>query len=555
MNFIVNETSTKLRGGYYTDPALALFLTKWVFETKPKRILEPSCGDGVFFDAMATTSIDHPQYVLGFEIEVDEASKARHRATNCLKSRVEIRSRDFLSWALGKFPSGERFDGVLGNPPYIRYQYLDENLQNISEAIFRYHRLPFTKHTNAWVPFVVASIALLSPGGRLGMVLPAELLHVLHAQSLRNFLAKECDTILIVDPSELWFENALQGAIIVLAEKKKLHNVEGKGLGIVQTNSRKFLDLSASELFSKVDYLNGETIEGKWLRAFLSCKEREVVASMKHRNNVGRFDSVADVDVGIVTGANKFFLVTDEIVQQFGLKRWAHPMFGRSEHVDGVIYSKASHSINRRKGLPTNFIWFGSEPVNKLPKKVKAYIESGEREKLHTRYKCRVRDPWYSVPSVYAAPVGMLKRAHDFARLILNRAHAYTTDTAYRIKPKGISAEKLVFSFVNSLTALTAELEGRHYGGGVLELVPSEIEKLLVPIPPMEKGDLKTLDGAFRSGMSIEEILANQDKKVLKSIGLEKNEIEIIFSAWNRLRHRRQRVTEKDATEEISQSQ
>jgi hypothetical protein len=33
---------------------------------------------------------------------------------------------------------------------------------------------------------------------------------------------------------------------------------------------------------------------------------------------------------------------------------------------------------------------------------------------------------------------------------------------------------------VNSLTALTAELEGRHYGGGVLELVPSEIEKLAV---------------------------------------------------------------------------
>ncbi len=40
-----------------------------------------------------------------------------------------------------------------------------------------------------------------------------------------------------------------------------------------------------------------------------------------------------------------------------------------------------------------------------------------------------------------------------------------------------------MFGFLNGLTALTAELEGRHYGGGVLELVPSEIEKLLVPVP------------------------------------------------------------------------
>ena len=77
----------------------------------------------------------------------------------------------------------------------------------------------------------------------------------------------------------------------------------------------------------------------------------------------------------------------------------------------------------------------------------------------------------------------MLKRSHDTPRLILNRVGAYTTDTAYRIRTRDIAGERLVGCFLNPMTALSAELEGRHYGGGVLELIPSEIERLLSRCP------------------------------------------------------------------------
>src|SRR5262249_40514910 len=177
------------------------------------------------------------------------------------------------------------------------------------------------------------------------------------------------------------------------------------------------------------------------------------------------------VDVGIVTGANHFFLVPDATVQRYSLEGWAHPMFGRSEHVRGVIYNAAHHRENRRRGLPANFLWFGARPLAELPGPTRRYLREGEKKGLHRRYKCRVRTPWYAVPSVYAAPVSMLKRCHHFPRLVLNRAKAFSTDTAYRITPIRGTASGLVLSFVNSLTALSSELEGRHYGGGVLELV------------------------------------------------------------------------------------
>jgi hypothetical protein len=113
---------------------------------------------------------------------------------------------------------------------------------------------------------------------------------------------------------------------------------------------------------------------------------------------------------------------------------------------------------------------------------VQRYLRSGEEQGLPKRYKCRVREPWFRVPSVHATPVAMLKRAHHFPRLVLNKAQVFTTDTAYRIQPKQVTAASLVYSFLNSLTSLSAELEGRHYGGGVLELVPSEIERLILPV-------------------------------------------------------------------------
>lgn len=213
-------------------------------------------------------------------------------------------------------------------------------------------------------------------------------------------------------------------------------------------------------------------------------------------------------------------------------------MFGRSDHCPGVIYDYAQHARNADAGKPTNFLWMIDDSVEKNAK-AQNYIGLGERENLHKRYKCRIRTPWYKVPSVYATEVGMLKRSHDTPRLILNRAGAYTTDTAYRIRTLRGTGEALVCSFVNSLTALSAELEGRHYGGGVLELVPSEIERLILPNPEGVTANLDALDRMVR-----EETAANtlevQSEVVLGA--LTKNEQMDLLAAWAALRDRRHRI-------------
>lgn len=542
MNFKENESPEKLRGSYYTPHDIAIFLTKWVVQhQQPHHLLEPSIGDGVFLDALHQLDSSKVQTVTGFEIDHDEAAKTRQKSQLHPNIEMTIHDRDFLYWALLHLQQPQ-FDGVIGNPPFVRYQYLNHESQGCAEKIFRFFNLPFTKHTNLWVPFIMASVALLRPGGRLAMVVPSEILHVMHAQSLRTYLASQCRKLIIIDPEEIWFTNTLQGAVLLLAEKKEKPQENFLGLSIIRTQGKQFLNEDPQTFFHQAIFINGKTITGKWLRALLTQHELDLLDDVAHRQSVHKFNDIANVDVGIVTGANKFFLVPDSTIREYQLQKWAHPMFGRSEHCPGVIYDRHQHQSNKEKGLPANFLWFEEEVLDKYSPQVREYLSFGEQQQLHRRYKCRIRTPWYKVPSVYATNVGLLKRCHHIPRLLYNELQAYTTDTAYRISTfNGLPPDTFVYCFVNSLTALSAELEGRHYGGGVLELVPSEIERLYVPLPEDAQCEIQALDRAFTQNTPADIILSQQDSVLLGKLGLSTQQQLDLHIAWNKLRKRRQR--------------
>ena len=286
--------------------------------------------------------------------------------------------------------------------------------------------------------------------------------------------------------------------------------------------------------------INGETVVGKWTKALFQPESLKFYESICRHKDVHLFTDLATVDVGIVTGANKFFLIDDATVEKHGLQEFVHPMFGRSEHCKGVIYDDTQHQSNKNSGKPTNFLLL-EKNIELYSNNVRDYIAQGENEELHTRYKCRIRKPWYKVPSVYSTNVGMLKRCHDAPRLISNNIGAYTTDTAYRIKTVGkVDPESLVYCFMNPITAISAELNGRYYGGGVLELVPSEIEKLLIPMPDGIKVELDLLDEEIRN-LPMEEVLRRNGYRVLNHIGLDNDSVDRLVEIWSWFRNRRQR--------------
>jgi hypothetical protein len=137
------------------------------------------------------------------------------------------------------------------------------------------------------------------------------------------------------------------------------------------------------------------------------------------------------------------------------------------------------------------------------------------------------------------------KRSHRFHRLILNKAKVVTTDTIYRghMLPAYKSfKESMIAGFHNSLTILTSELEGRSYGGGVLELVPSEVAKLTVPIVQL-KSELPILDKVCREAGGQQDatdaLIDATDKILAKAIPGLKSLLPTLQSARTRFRDRR----------------
>lgn len=540
MNFKKNESAQKLSGSYYTPSWLADFVSQWVLNRNVHTVLEPSCGDGVFFDVLDKGAKDKMK-LYAFDINEQAVEESKARIHNNLIT-ANIACGDFLQWAIENKTSSSpiKFDAVIGNPPFIRYQYLEKDQQIKAQELFALMGIKFTKHTNAWIPFVLASVEFLNPGGVIGMVIPSEILNVLYAEGLRKYLLKHCSRILLIDPEDLWFESTLQGAMLLLAEKK-INSSEDSSLAIIRTQGTDFVKNDPDEMFQKAEYIAGRSIKTKWTFALMSQDERDAFERVRRSKRVFLFKELADVDVGIVTGANKFFLVPNETVEKYGLQAVSHPMFGRSEHCPGILYDEIQHEQNAKKGYPTNFLYFGQENDGE---KYKDYLQIGIEQGIPTRYKCRIRTPWYKVPSVYSSPIGMLKRSNGMPRLILNTMNAYTTDTAYRISThEGIQPASLVRCFLNTITALSAELEGRFYGGGVLELVPSEIENLAVPYIENEFITIEALNEKVKS-LSSDEVLAEQDAMLFPNIeDISLNDIVLLRNALRRIQMRRKRIS------------
>ena len=112
----------------------------------------------------------------------------------------------------------------------------------------------------------------------------------------------------------------------------------------------------------------------------------------------------------------------------------------------------------------------------------KKYIASGEAEGVDKGYKTSIRDDWFVIPSIKLSDALFLRRNHLFPRLVLNTAKAYTTDTMHRVFFKQSTNHKaFVASYYNSFSFAHAEIVGRNFGGGVLELMPSEVESIFLP--------------------------------------------------------------------------
>lgn len=530
MQLIKNASKEKLRGGFYTPEPIASFILKWAFNgNKELDILEPSCGDGVFLEEIQKGNYEYNSVTA---IEFDEIEAIKSNKIHLEKSQV-INS-DFHDFCIN---TKQKFDLIIGNPPYIRYQYFDKKQQKFASEIFYKANLKYSKLTNAWVSFVVGSSLLLKEQGKIGFVLPAEILQVSYAQPLREFLGQFYNKINIVSFEKLVFPDIQQEVVLLLCEKNKTktHLIEHLEL----RDADELLKLDVSKLKSpkkKIDFKSN-----KWTFYFLDQKEIDFLERLQSKKTISKLGEYAKVEVGITTGSNPFFTVPLSTVKRYSLEKYAKPLVGRSVQVPSAIFTKKDWIKNRDSEARTHFLSFPKMKDLNGSLGARDYISLGEKEEINKGYKCRIRNEWQIVPSQRISQALFIRRNNKYPKLIINDAKAFTTDTMHRVSIKeNIEIKALTASYYNSLSFAFAEICGRSHGGGVLELMPNEVERILLPYNENNAELLPVIDKMIREKKDISELLKITNEKILKeNFGLTDSEIEIADGIWKKLSKRR----------------
>ena len=535
-----DSTKQKLRGAYYTPYRVAEKMVEF-FQEDPSihTILEPSCGNGVFVEMVQKKRLlNNGGSMTAIEIEASEVQNAAQRIEP--SANIRLLAMDFFQYYAAN-KEQQRYDLILGNPPYIRYQYLRDQQRAEMSQILTEHGMKANKLINTWVGFLVACVHLLSEHGKIAFVIPAEILQVAYAEELRLFLSQSLSSITLLTFEELVFPDIEQEIVILIGEKG------GQEQGIRIVELRNLEDLDTLRLpdngFQKLCQ-----VHEKWTKYFMSREENALIARIRNDSRFQKMSDTALINIGITTGNNKYFSVTKKVVEEYELEHVVRPLIGRSAHAGSVYFQSEDWSVNADGGKAAYLIDFPDIPIESYPKKHRSYIKKGEKNKEHTGYKCRIRDRWYRVPSIWVPDAFFLRRNNLYPKFVLNCCEAVSTDTMHRLKfYDGIDPERIVLSYYNSISFAFTELCGRSYGGGVLEILPGELGNVMLPvldqIPDRQIQEaLFQVDEIVRKKGQIEEALDLVDQKILADgLGLEADLCMQARNIWKKMQQRRLR--------------
>lgn len=531
----------KVRGAFFTPDEITRFVADWAIRTPSDRVLEPSAGDAAFLVAAVgrlrelTSDMDAPPTVDGVEIHAHSARVANQRVREA-GGKAKIRHSDFFT-----IEPEPVYDTVIGNPPYIRYQdFSGESRARSRQAALR-GGVSLTGLASSWAAFTIHSAMFLKQGGRLGLVLPAELLSVNYAAPVRRFLFNRFRNVQLVLFDEQVFPEAEADIVLLLADGY----LEGPAHHATIRQSRNTADLAslgAGMIWTPTDPA------AKWTSSLINPKAIEPLNKLLQRGVFTSLESWGETTLGIVTGNNKYFTLSPQRAKELGLRRneLLHLSPPGSSHLRGLSLSKAMLTKLGKEGNAT-YLFYPSNPPSA---EAAAYIEDGHRTGVDTAYKCRVRKTWYQVPLVPAADLLLTCMNADTPRLTANDAGARHLNSVHGVylddKHRELGRELLPLASLNSVTLLHAEMVGRAYGGGILKIEPKEADVWAMPSPALVSASAEALltvkqqvaglldDGRLLDAVNI------VDQVVLAGCGnLSAKQIERIREARAAFAHRR----------------
>jgi len=286
-------------GQYFTIDPIAKFMVSLIRHSNTAKVLEPSCGKGVFLHHLEESGFNR--------IDAYEIDKSIGNPYNYVKYE------SFVTSPLDKY------DVVIGNPPYIRWKNLENELKKELSSS-RLWNTYFNSLCDYLFIFILKSIEQLNENGELIFICTEYWMNTTHSETLRDYMAEHGFISEIYHFKEApLFEGVCASFIIFHYVKSKKKNPQ---ITLYQYNhggSPEFDELCAKSCFNTVSIPQFE-IGRRWLLATKEQQESlksfekhcrvdgDDLFSSTQMNRIGDF---CDIGNGMVSGLDKAFNVTD----------------------------------------------------------------------------------------------------------------------------------------------------------------------------------------------------------------------------------------------------
>jgi adenine-specific DNA methylase len=549
---MATQVGQKQLGAFYTSSRVAQVLVDWAVRDPSDRVLDPSCGEGVFLRASAAQVSRLRGDPAGqiFGVEIDRA--AYECSILPLLGELTIPPQNVVVSDFFDVPASDwpLFDAVVGNPPFIRYQTFKGPSRDKALKICKTLGVEISELASSWAPFILHATEFLAPGGQLAMVVPAEFTHATYARPVVQYLAKTFGQISLAGFAERLFPDLNQDTFLIFAE-----GYGGKCRGFRLERFRGIEQLaralqSGKQFGTKVKLQKLESTNGRLRNHFLPSEVGALYNFLAADSRVYRLGELAQVGIGYVTGNNRFFHLSKEEASTFRIpNRFRRPSLLRGGIIRGLSFSRKDWAEFRNHGEKSYLLSLPSVAESRLPKGVRDYLAQGKGAGVHTAYKCTVREPWYTVPYSPPALAFLTYMSGDAPRIAWNSARVLATNSIHEIRFKRHTPRepwKVAVAFWSSLSQLSCEIEGHPLGGGMLKLEPTEAERTLV-VPPqllrLTKDQFAELDALVRS-KSIGYAIDLADEWVLRdTLALTWGQILVLRDGLREIREtRRKRI-------------
>lgn len=302
----MNEERSKKYGQYPTPVDIADFMIGLSTSNKNAPVLDPGCGEGIFVNRLSKFGYS---VVIGYEIDPN----LKHNG------EAKIFYRSFVSENFK-----QKFDLIIGNPPYVRWKYLEPRLKAELDNNDLWKRY-CNSLCDYSVIFIIKAIELLNDQGELIFITPEYWINTQHSQALRDYMTHNgfFESIYHFNETPI-FPKVTSSILIFKYIKSKLRQINRNRISVCKYYSKERLDKDALDLLRKRKLFNGvEYFEidqfktgENWNLVPDNIKQRLEIFEQKCAvrslfpdtyRKYHQLGDIADIGNGLVSGLDKAF--------------------------------------------------------------------------------------------------------------------------------------------------------------------------------------------------------------------------------------------------------